>query len=399
MKISRIDLFELVWSKPMTKLAIEYGFSDVGFSKICKKYHIPTPPRGYWAKLAAGYKSAKPKLPKENNNPTIFIVDKTPLTLEQLQAKKLASEKRRISISEIGNILETSVESDCLQLTVNTKKFFEKTFKDINTAASRKSLPKNYLAMLKIVNRGRVVSKENRCFNLNVSEKLVDRALYILDAIAQELLIRKFKLQFTWDEKSGYAIYALKDDEKIYFKLIEGYKYVPISRKDNERTELDKILYRDREPQPTGNLSFIINERLYQCQRIWQDGKKLIENKLADIVLEFENLILIQKQIKIEANELERKRKESARINAEREAKRNQEQKIYEQAICELHEYKMHLDLLEYLNAIELKILDQDGDMNNEVRDWIKSVRDFAEKQNPINKHLVTKDSTPINLL
>lgn len=387
MKISRVDLFELAWSKPMTQLAKEYGFSDVGFSKICIKHEIPLPPRGYWAKLAAGYKSAKPKLPKENSNPIIFIAEKTPITQEQLQEKKLAFEKRKIIISNIGNILETSQESDYLQLTVNTKKFFEKTFKDINTAASRKSLPKNYPAMLKIVNRGRVICKESRCFNLNVSEKLVDRSLHILDAIAQELLNRKFKLQFTWHEKSGYAIYALKDDEKIYFKLIEGYKYESISRKDNERTELDKILYRDQEPRPTGKLSFLMNEGLYERKRNWQDGKKLIEDKLAEIVLDFENLIQVQKQIKIKNDVIEQKRQDSAIIRAEIEAQRYQEKRFYEQAIRELAEYKIHLELMEYLNALEQKILDQDSAIYLELATWITSVRNFSERMNPLSKH------------
>ncbi|WP_209599732.1 hypothetical protein [Ruegeria sp. HKCCSA071] len=53
-EISREELFELVWRKPMTKLAGEFGLSDQGLSKICARHAIPKPPRGYWAKLEAG---------------------------------------------------------------------------------------------------------------------------------------------------------------------------------------------------------------------------------------------------------------------------------------------------------------------------------------------------------
>jgi hypothetical protein len=37
----------------MSKLALQYGISDVGLAKVCKRYKIPRPPRGYWAKRQA----------------------------------------------------------------------------------------------------------------------------------------------------------------------------------------------------------------------------------------------------------------------------------------------------------------------------------------------------------
>ena len=53
-RISRPELYQMVWSIPMMRLAKEYGLSDVGLAKICKKYRIPRPSRGYWAKREAG---------------------------------------------------------------------------------------------------------------------------------------------------------------------------------------------------------------------------------------------------------------------------------------------------------------------------------------------------------
>jgi len=38
MEKSRVELFDLVWSKPMTHLAKELGLSDVGLRKICVKF-------------------------------------------------------------------------------------------------------------------------------------------------------------------------------------------------------------------------------------------------------------------------------------------------------------------------------------------------------------------------
>ena len=60
--ISRLELYKRVWETPVTRLAKEYGLSDVGFAKICKKYNIPRPPRGYWAQKAAGQRMTNVKL-------------------------------------------------------------------------------------------------------------------------------------------------------------------------------------------------------------------------------------------------------------------------------------------------------------------------------------------------
>lgn len=52
--MTREELYALVWARPMTHVSKDFGLSDVGLRKICSKFAIPTPPLGYWAKLAHG---------------------------------------------------------------------------------------------------------------------------------------------------------------------------------------------------------------------------------------------------------------------------------------------------------------------------------------------------------
>jgi len=52
-ELTREELFKQVWERPMTKVAADYGISDVALKKICDKHRIPVPGRGYWAKKAA----------------------------------------------------------------------------------------------------------------------------------------------------------------------------------------------------------------------------------------------------------------------------------------------------------------------------------------------------------
>lgn len=49
-QLSDEELKSLVWSKPMREAAEQFGISDVGLKKECKRRGIDTPPQGYWIK-------------------------------------------------------------------------------------------------------------------------------------------------------------------------------------------------------------------------------------------------------------------------------------------------------------------------------------------------------------
>jgi hypothetical protein len=59
---NREKLYREVWSEPIQHVAKQYRLSDTGLAKLCKRLLIPRPPRGYWAKKAAG--KAVPPVPE-----------------------------------------------------------------------------------------------------------------------------------------------------------------------------------------------------------------------------------------------------------------------------------------------------------------------------------------------
>ena len=61
--LTRDELYTLVWSEPASKVAARYGISDRGLGKLCEREGIPVPPRGWWAKKAAGKRPKQLKLP------------------------------------------------------------------------------------------------------------------------------------------------------------------------------------------------------------------------------------------------------------------------------------------------------------------------------------------------
>jgi hypothetical protein len=63
LRLDRPALLERVWTTPVEKLAKEWGLSGRGLAKACRRLLVPVPPRGYWARVAAGQRVYRPKLP------------------------------------------------------------------------------------------------------------------------------------------------------------------------------------------------------------------------------------------------------------------------------------------------------------------------------------------------
>jgi hypothetical protein len=61
--VSREELYRLVWSEPMTKIADRLDVSGSYLARVCTLLNIPRPERGYWAKVAFGKTMAQKPLP------------------------------------------------------------------------------------------------------------------------------------------------------------------------------------------------------------------------------------------------------------------------------------------------------------------------------------------------
>jgi hypothetical protein len=64
--LTREQLYDLVWSEPMQRLAKQIGISDVAIAKHCRKLGVPVPERGYWNKLQARKPVTKTALPERD---------------------------------------------------------------------------------------------------------------------------------------------------------------------------------------------------------------------------------------------------------------------------------------------------------------------------------------------
>jgi hypothetical protein len=96
--LSREELYDMVWTTPLTKLAPEFGLSDKGLAKKCIKHKIPTPSLGYWAKVKSGKKALKVHLPKikERDNDLQHVSFSAPREMQPILKKvKARTEKKK----------------------------------------------------------------------------------------------------------------------------------------------------------------------------------------------------------------------------------------------------------------------------------------------------------------
>lgn len=78
-KVTREELYEKVWSTPISHLAAEYGVSGSYLARVCTALAVPRPPAGYWQKKAVGKAAPRPPLPPAKPGDQLVWSADTPL--------------------------------------------------------------------------------------------------------------------------------------------------------------------------------------------------------------------------------------------------------------------------------------------------------------------------------
>ena len=287
----------------------------------------------------------------------------------------------------IENIPPTTQIQNPHKFTQNTLSAFEKILNKIAIAQRSNSLPSNYQSIIKSIHRGRLVCHQPDCFHVTVSESLFNRAIRFLDGFAKELENSEFKIQ-SIQKNEGKLIVVIKNNEYFSFKISEGYKYRVVDKDIKSRSELDKLLYRDKEPITSKKLTLFVYALETKISKSWSDGVRLIEDELPNIINAFDSLILKQKQRKVENAIKTEQRKEFTKIFRENESKYYLEKSIYDSAMQESQSFIAQRNLESYLNYLEGQYLKKYGCLNDAAISWLSTVRKFAETQNPINKRI-----------
>lgn len=294
--LTREALYEQVWKTPMSRLAAEFGISDVALAKICKKLDVPIPGRGYWARVTNGQRVKQPKLPKARAS------TRTEFTIAKRAPRDPDAPKERPQVPEV-------VVSDSLAGA-------HKVVKQLGSELEQKGL---YL-------RG----YHEAAFSVTKDTKR--RTLLILDALLKALESRGHTSTFEVPEGSNWGHYKLSvmiGEEPIELSVMEPSitKFLP----HDPNNFLDRIRGPSeprRDLVPSGRLRLRARGG-YSATRSWSDGaSQRVEDVLGRAVVGLEALSQRVRADRLRREEEERQRQAEERRRQTRMVLRNYERAL-----------------------------------------------------------------------
>jgi hypothetical protein len=105
--MTREELYELVWSQPMTEVAKRLGVSGSYMARVCTQLAVPRPQLGYWAKHAVGKAPPKPPLPAAHPGDQISWIkgDTLPLLHRPSDNRRIPTHATQQSSKEVHFLL------------------------------------------------------------------------------------------------------------------------------------------------------------------------------------------------------------------------------------------------------------------------------------------------------
>lgn len=329
--LSRRELYELVWSKPMSKLAQEYGLSDRGLAKLCFRHKVPVPPRGYWAKLAAGASVTQP--------PFLELRDRS---LDQVAI--------RVSIASMPSEIVAMINKMKTERSARPISDGDALPRPSAPCAPQKSIEATvrYLKSRKPDEDGRIAAIGQGYCGVIIHRDSVERAVPILVAITDGLVRANLLVA-----AAGTKMMAQSGPDTISFTLTERAKrtkYVPtpeeVEREERRKEKRTRALCRNSwssidfgysKPWPdyvtvfTGDLVVTIDAWADGLRKTWGDGKtQRLETMVPNIVAGIELVLAAVRTRREEREERERRwaelqrRRLLAKARAEREEKRTE---------------------------------------------------------------------------
>ena len=332
--ISRNELYKLVWSKPVVKIAKDFGISDVAVGKICKKMNIPKPGLGYWAKKEFGKKTKVTPLPK----------------LKQSDVENYTIRK---SVEPYFK-----PESD----NIRTHREYEENPKNRIVVKSSLHSPHPLVLQAKHALSQGYTNRYKRCFgrgdyiDISVSKDSLQRSLLIMDALFKGLTKRGYEVTLSQFGEYKTVTSVNVDGEKFWISLQEASKTIPVENVGNKNSRY--LFGRNYDYAPTGKLTLQITN-FYDGSKSISDGKtQRIEDKLNSFILMLIKAAEYEKNWKIE-REIERR---------EREEKEQRAREIQLEKDREQQRVKELFDNATYWNKCVL------------VRDYIAAVQSHADR-------------------
>lgn len=258
--ITRKELYQMVWSEPITRLAQKFGFSDVWLARICRNNKIPRPPRGYWAIIKSGGKAPKTPLPKRKGNDLIEIRVYDPSV-----KKERSLSKQRIPTKKISKkIIIPTGQAEPHRLIADTERILISVNQD----------------------ESGLLPPTDGCLDIRVSKYSLPRALGIMDVFIKILSNMGYSV-IVADGATCVTIDGITLQMAMYEELDTRRRIRAADHSLEGRYEFGYDLYK-KTLFPSGKLCFSIEDPNAENskKKRWQDSDLTrIEDRYKEIVL------------------------------------------------------------------------------------------------------------------
>ena len=363
-RVERQVLYEQVWAQPMTKVAKEYGISNVALAKICKKLNVPCPWRGYWRRKETGKAVRQLPLPP-NADPT----------------KQAVTIQRTIRPEALTQMSEETTQRITAEQT--SKQKIEVPDR-LGKAHRLLSGQLTEWRSASVDEYGAIRSGSLRQLNIRVSPKSLSRALRIMNTLFVELEARGHQvgIQDGYKKTLGVRI----NGQPVEFGLEE--KFQRIDRPADKNRRLDPWGYRRYEYVPTGTLILKITEwGADGLQKTWSDGKTaMLETCLNDFIVGLLKVAEAVKARRLKQEQEEQWRREAERRRQEEAVKRQEELVRLEALEQEAANWAKAQQLRAYLVAVKETLAARHGAIQSgsQADQWLGWAHQQANRLDPL---------------
>jgi len=362
--VQRQVLYDQVWAQPMTKVAKEYGISDVALAKICKKLNVPYPGRGYWRRKETGK-----------------AVKQQPLPPNPDQAKQAVTIYPTIRPDSLEPVSEETTQQ------ITAEQAPEQKLEVPDRLGKTHRLLSGHLTEWRsasVDEYGAIRSGNLRQFNIRVSPQHLSRAVRIMNALLLAMEARGHQVGIQDGFKKAFGVRI--NGQPIEFGLEE--KFQRIERPADKNRRPDPWGYHQYEYVSTGKLMLKITEwGADGLQKTWSDGKTTkLETCLNDFIV---GLLKVAEAVK--ARRLKQEQEEQIRRETERrrqeEAIKRQEELTRRQALeQEATNWAKAQQLRTYLSALKDMLTTKHGEIQpgSQADQWLTWAYQHADRLDPL---------------
>jgi hypothetical protein len=368
LQLTRRQIYDLVWAKPLNKIAIDLGLSDQGLAKACRRFAIAVPPVGYWQKLAHGKTVHQPALDCEQ-----FAEDATVPVAPGVKMRPNRAAPPQ-EAKEVGGLEDARPPQP-------PKPMSHKPHAIISDVSQQFRSKKR---------SGDTVHLSAGPFTIHTSPHQSDRVVNILGMLVETASEQGLELK---KEGAVWKLYA--SEEPIDIKISEGFDKIPHIPTAAELRESSMYSWKkipEFDAVHSGELKLSITNANYLGVRLnWSDGRK---QRLENIIESFTEGVAAAGAA-MKARRLERE--EQARlseIRAQEAARRRRLEEIQRVRLFVAKKQAGKYEETEALRAYLAVVTERSSSLPAEERQgvdaWIEWMKQTIEDLDPLSRGLPT---------